>query len=349
MSRLSADCKKGYRVEGVGFRKSADTVVNTSIKPYTPTMPVQEMAAGQLKLSERLQGAIKGAILIEEPLASHTYFRIGGPAEVMVYPAGLDDVKAVLNVARDEAIPVLILGSGSNILVLDGGVRGLVMNLSHTFLALEVSGEQIRCGAGVRTSRVLALSAMRSLTGLEGLTGVPGTVGGAIKGNAGTSLGAIADHLDWIRLVDCLGEERHLARAELDAGYRHCTLPTGAVIVEACFTLQRAETEEIRGTISKLLARRNLTQPVEVRSAGCIFKNPPGDFAGRLVEHAGLKGLRRGGAQISEKHGNFIVNLGGATAAEVLWLIERARAEVMTKAGVALELEIQVVGSPIAG
>jgi UDP-N-acetylmuramate dehydrogenase len=190
---------------------------------------------------------------------------------------------------------------------------------------------------------------MKSLTGLEGLTGVPGTVGGAIEGNAGTPLGAIVDHLDWIRLVDCLGEERLLTRAELSAGYRHCTLPAGSVIVEAHFTLRRAMATEIRRTISTLLTRRNLTQPVEVRSAGCIFKNPPGDFAGRLVEYVGLKGLRRGGAQISEKHGNFIVNLGGATAAEVLWLIERARAEVMVKTGVALELEIQVVGSPLAG
>ena len=302
-----------------------------------------------LSLQERLHGLLKGRVLTEEPLASHTYFRIGGPAEVMVYPADLEDVKAALKVAQDEAIPVLILGSGSNMLVLDGGVRGLVMNLSETFLGLEVSGEQIRCGAGVRTSRLLALSAMRSLTGLEGLTGVPGTVGGAIKGNAGTSLGAIIDHLDWVRLVDRLGEERCLARKELSAGYRTCRLPAGSVIVDACFTLRRAEAAEIRETISTLLMRRNLTQPVEVRSAGCIFKNPPGDFAGRLVEHAGLKGLRRGGAQISEKHGNFIVNLGGATAAEVFWLIERARAEVMVKTGVALELEIQIVGSPSAG
>jgi len=306
------------------------------------------MLVAQRNLSERLRGVIKGTILTEEPLASHTYFRFGGPAEVMVWPAGLEDVKAVLKVAHDEAIPVLILGSGSNMLVLDGGVRGLVMNLSHTFLELEVSGEQIRCGAGVRTSRALALSAMRGLTGLEGLTGVPGTVGGAIKGNAGTSLGAIIDHLDWVRLVDRLGEERRLAREELSAGYRYCRLPAGSVIVEACFTLRRAEPAEIRRTISTLLVKRNLTQPVEVRSAGCVFKNPPGDFAGRLIEHVGLRGMRRGGAQISEKHGNFIVNLGGATAAEVLWLIERARTEVMVKAGVALELEIQIVGSPIA-
>ncbi|MDE2179728.1 MAG: UDP-N-acetylmuramate dehydrogenase [candidate division NC10 bacterium] len=307
------------------------------------------MAAGQLKLLERLRSAIKGTILTEEPLASHTYFRIGGPAEAMAFPADLGDLKLLLKMARDEAIPVLILGGGSNMLVLDGGVKGLVINLSRTFLELEVSGEQIRCGAGVRTSHLLAFSTMRGLMGFEGLTGVPGTVGGAIKGNAGTPLGAIIDRLDRLRLVDCSGEERVLSRDALGAGYRHTALPAGSVIVEACFTLQRGKSEEIRETMSRSLLKRNLTQPVEVRSAGCIFKNPPDDFAGRLVEYAGLKGLRRGGAQISEKHGNFIINLGGATAADVLWLIDRARAEVMVKTGVALELEIQVVGSPIAG
>jgi UDP-N-acetylmuramate dehydrogenase len=307
------------------------------------------MVMGELKLKERLQGCMRGEVLIGEPLSYHTYFRIGGPAEVMAYPAGLEDLKTLLKVARDEAIPVLILGGGSNMLVLDGGVKGLVINLSRTFLELSVAGEQIRCGAGVRTSRLLALSARASLTGLEGLTGVPGTVGGAIRGNAGTPLGTIAEHLDWVRVVDCSGEERFMLRDELGVAYRHSELPTGTVIVEAAFALRKGVAAEIRGTISKLLIRRNLTQPVEVRSAGCVFKNPPRDFAGRLVEQAGLKGLRRGSAQISEKHGNFILNLGGATAADVLWLAERARAEVMAKTGVALELEIQVVGSPIAG
>ncbi|MBZ0168422.1 UDP-N-acetylenolpyruvoylglucosamine reductase (MurB-like) [Candidatus Methylomirabilis lanthanidiphila] len=300
-------------------------------------------------LQERLQGLIKGTILTDEPLASHTYFRIGGPADVMAFPADLEDLKRLLKMARDEAIPVLIFGGGSNMLVPDWGVKGLVINLSRTFLELEAVDERIRCGAGVRTSRLLALSAMRGLTGLEGLTGIPGTVGGAIKGNAGTPLIAIIDHLDWIRIVDGGGGERILSRDALGAGYRRTALPAGSVIVEGCFTLRRATVTEIRGTISKLLVRRNLTQPVAVRSAGCIFKNPPGDVAGRLVERVGLKGLQRGGAQISEKHGNFIVNLGGATAADVLWLIERARTEVMVKTGVALELEIQVVGSPIAG
>jgi UDP-N-acetylmuramate dehydrogenase len=306
------------------------------------------MVMGQLDLKERLQGCIRGRVLIGEPLSHHTYFRIGGPAEVMAYPADLDDLKALLRVARDEAIPVLILGGGSNMLVLDGEIKGLVINLSRSFLELSAAEERIRCGAGVRTSRLLAFSAKTGLTGLEGLSGVPGTVGGAIHGNAGTPFGAISDHLDWVRLVDCLGEERFMSREELGLGYRHCQLPTGAVILEAAFTLQRGISAEIRRTISKLLVRRNLTQPVDIRSAGCIFKNPPGDFAGRLVEQAGLKGLRHGEAQISEKHGNFIVNLGRATAADVLWLANRAKADVLLRTGVALELEIEIVGSPSA-
>lgn len=233
-------------------------------------------------------------------------------------------------------------------LVLDGGIKGLVINLSRSFLELSAAEERIRCGAGVRTSRLLAFSTKTGLTGFEGLSGVPGTVGGAIHGNAGTPFGAISDHLDWVRLVDCLGEERFMSREELGLGYRHCQLPIGAVIVEAAFTLQRGISAEIRRTISKLLVRRNLTQPVDIRSAGCIFKNPPGNFAGRLVEQAGLKGLRHGEAQISEKHGNFIVNLGRATAADVLWLANRAKTDVLLRTGVALELEIEIVGSPSA-
>jgi UDP-N-acetylmuramate dehydrogenase len=307
---------------------------------------VTDTTARPLRLTERLQGKFRGEILFEEPLSRHTYFRIGGPADAMAYPADLEDLKAVLAVARHDGTPVLILGGGSNLLVLDGGFRGLVINLSRSFQELSATGEQIRCGAGVRTSRLLAFSARAGLAGLEAVTGVPGTVGGAIHGNAGTHMGTITDHLDWVRLLDDSGEERCLSRREMGIAYRHVALPPGAVVIEVAHTLRRGAAAEIRRTISGLLVRRHLTQPVEARSAGCIFKNPSGDFAGRLVEQVGLKGLRRGGAQISERHGNFVVNLGGATAADVLWLIERAAGEVEARTGVALELEIQVVGSP---
>jgi UDP-N-acetylmuramate dehydrogenase len=306
------------------------------------------MVRETLRLRERLQGVIKGKTLIEEPMRHHTYFRIGGPAEIMVFPTDIEDLKAVLEVARDESAAILVVGGGSNMLVLDSGFQGVVINLSRTFLGLSSNGGLIRCGAGVRTSRVLALSAMRGLTGFEGLTGVPGTVGGAIRGNAGTPSGTILDHLEWVRLIGEAGDERLLSRGDIRSTYRDSALPTGAVIVEAEFGLQEGVPAEIRRRISSLLVRRNLTQPVEFRSAGCIFKNPPGDFAGRLVESAGLKGLHRGGARISDKHANFIVNLGAATAADILWLIDRARTEVKARTGVALELEIQVVGSPVA-
>ncbi len=309
---------------------------------------VTEMMGRGLGLTERLQGRFRGEILFEEPLSRHTYFRIGGPADAMAYPADLEDLKAVLALARRDAIPVLILGGGSNMLVLEGGFNGLVINLARSFQGLSAAEEQIRCGAGVRTSRLLAFSARAGLAGLEAVTGVPGTVGGAIRGNAGTHIGAITDHLDWVRIVDSSGEERCLSRPELGIAYRDVVLPPGAVVIEVAHTLRRGTTAEIRRAISRLLVRRNLTQPVEFRSAGCIFKNPSGDVAGRLVEQVGLKGLTRGGAQISERHGNFIVNRGGATARDVLWLIDRAAAEVKNKTGVALELEIQVVGSPSA-
>jgi UDP-N-acetylmuramate dehydrogenase len=307
---------------------------------------VTDTTARSTGLAERLRGIVRGEILVGEPLSRHTYFRIGGPADVMAYPADLEDLKALLAVARRDGIQVLILGGGSNMLVLDGGFGGLVINLSRSFRELSSSDEQIRCGAGVRTSRLVAFSARAGLAGLEAVTGVPGTVGGAIHGNAGTHVGSITDHLDWVRLVDESGEERCLLRRELDIRYRRVVLPPGAVVIESAHTLRRGAASEIRRTISGLLVRRHLTQPVEARSAGCIFKNPPGDFAGRLVEQAGLKGTRRGGAQISERHANFVVNLGGATASDVLWLIERASAEVEARTGVALELEIQVVGSP---
>jgi UDP-N-acetylmuramate dehydrogenase len=262
----------------------------------------------------------------------------------MVYPADLEDLKVLLKVARDESVPVLVLGGGSNMLVLDGGVEGVVINLSQTFLELSAIDGLIRCGAGVRTSRLLALSARSGLTGFEGLTGVPGTVGGAILGNAGTPSGTVLDRLEWVRVVDCSGDERLLSRGELSVSYRNCA-SQGAVVVEAAFAPEGARWR-IRRTIS-VTGQRNLTQPVGIGRPVASLRTL-GDFAGRLVELAGLKGLRRGAAQISDKHGNFIVNLGGATAADVLWLIDRARTEVRANTGVALELEIRVVGSPIA-
>jgi UDP-N-acetylmuramate dehydrogenase len=205
-------------------------------------------------------------------------------------------------------------------------------------------GTAVTAGAGVRVSRLLAFCSKQGLAGLEILSGVPGTVGGAVWGNAGAWDGSVADHLARVQLVTVEGDDLILARDVVPFAYRFSGLPKGSVIVRATFALAPGDPTLIRQRISRWLVRRNATQPVEFRSAGSIFKNPPGDYAGRLVEAAGVKGTRIGGAKISEKHGNFFVNLGDARAADVLALIALAQQRVRATAGIELELEIRVVG-----
>jgi UDP-N-acetylmuramate dehydrogenase len=193
-------------------------------------------------------------------------------------------------------------------------------------------------------SRLVAYCCKLGLSGMESLAGVPGTVGGAVKGNAGAFGGCIADHLVEVRLLSREGDEQVSMRDQLQFAYRRSSLPAGCVVLEAVFDLTPGDPAQIRRRISENLLKRNRSQPVEWRSAGSVFKNPPGDYAGRLVEKAGLKGVRIGGACISPKHGNFIINLGGATAVDVLALIELTQRRVREEMGVQLELEVQVVG-----
>jgi len=262
----------------------------------------------------------------------------------MLFPKDVEDLKAILHLASKEKIPYVILGGGNNTLVRDGGIRGIVLNLEETFQDLLAEGEEVKAGAGVRLSRLLAFCSKLGLSGLEPLTGVPGTVGGAVWGNAGAFGGAISDRLTRLRVVTREGQESILERENLDFSYRRSSLPEGSVVVEATFTLTRGDPQGIRRRIAQLLIQRNRSQPVELRSAGSVFKNPPGDYAGRLVEEVGLKGYRTGDAQVSPKHGNFIVNLGKATAKDVLALVQLMKDQVREKKGVELELEIRVVG-----
>jgi len=293
--------------------------------------------------AERLQQRLRGRVAAEAPLAPLTSFHIGGPAALLVTPADVEDLRAVLAFAREEGLPVHVLAGGSNTLVRDGGVRGIVVRPA-AFADLVRQGEAVRAGAGVRVGRLLAFCVASGLAGLEMLAGVPGTVGGAVWGNAGAWGGAVADRLTEVELVTAEGERRLLPRAAIPYRYRSSGLAAGSVVTAATFGLRPADPAAIRRQISARLVQRNAGQPVARRSAGSIFKNPPGDFAGRLVEQAGLKGTRVGGAMISPKHGNFIVNLGGARAADVLALVALAQRRVQETAGVALELEIQVIG-----
>ncbi len=293
--------------------------------------------------AKRLQATMRGPVVADAPLAPYTSFRIGGPAMLLATPAEREELKRALAFALAEGWPVHVLGGGSNTLVRDGGFRGLAIRLD-AFRALERRDDAVAAGAGVRVSRLLAFCCRHGLAGLEILSGVPGTVGGAVWGNAGAWGGAVADVLASVELVTAAGEERTLPRDAIPFGYRASGLPTGSVVTLATFALTPDDAAAMRRRISGYLVRRNASQPVEFRSAGSIFKNPPGEYAGRLVERAGLRGTRIGNAMISAKHGNYIVNLGGARAADVLALVALARRRVREAAGVELELEIKVVG-----
>jgi len=294
-------------------------------------------------LAQELRGRVRGRVLAHEPMSRHTSLRIGGPADLFVMPEDVEDLTALLAFAQRAGLPVHVNGGGSNTLVRDGGIRGIVLHLT-AFQHLAREGVEVSAGAGVRVSRLLAFCSRVGLGGLEMLSGVPGTVGGAVWGNAGAWGGAVADRLVRLRLVTRDGEERTLLRDAVTFDYRHAGLPRGSVVTEATFGLEPGDPTAIRQQISRWLIQRNARQPVEFRSAGSIFKNPPGDHAGRLVDLAGLKGTQVGGAKISEKHGNFFVNLGDARAADVLALIGMARARVKTLTGIDLELEVKVVG-----
>jgi len=293
---------------------------------------------------EALERQIRGRVLYGEPLHKHTSFGIGGPADIMVFPDGVEDVQAALAFCRHAGIPYLVLGGGSNLLVRDGGFRGMILHLDAAFQQLAAIGTRVTAGAGVRLSRLVAYCSKHALTGVECLAGIPGTVGGAVKGNAGATGGSVADYLAIVELVMPEGNRQAVPREMMEFSYRRSSVPEGCVILEAVFDLEHGDALQIRRRVSENLLERNRRQPVEWRSAGSIFKNPPGDYAGRLVEKVQLKGVRLGDACISPKHGNFIINLGKATAVDVLALVDLMRRRVREEMNVALELEVRVVG-----
>ncbi|MEX2208990.1 MAG: UDP-N-acetylmuramate dehydrogenase [Myxococcota bacterium] len=282
---------------------------------------------------------------LDEPLAHWTSLRVGGPADALVRVDTREELVRVCGFCRAHALPVAILGGGFNSLVRDGGLRGVVVRLAG-LREVALAGEGlVRAEAGVTHSQLTRFCAEQGRSGLEFAVGIPGTVGGWIAMNAGVHGREMKDRVTSLELFDpALGAIASRAREQLVFRYRATELPPGAVVVSATFRTEQAKPEEIRERQKALLAQRRATQPVDQPSCGSVFKNPPGDYAGRLIEAAGLKGTREGNAAISELHANFIVNLGGASAADVLRLIERARAEVSARFGVALETEVRVEG-----
>ena len=276
-----------------------------------------------------------------EPLSRHGYWRIGGPADLWVEVHSTDQLGGLLRLGA----PVTVIGNGSNLLVSDAGIRGIAVRLGGAFKETRFQeGATVEAGAGLMNAVLLKRVEARGLCGLAPLAGVPGTVGGAIRLNAGTALGEIGSKTIDIKIFDINGILQTLQYDDLHFRYRHAAVPVGAVIVSATFQLSAEGLAEEQAAINHHLARRKATQPLDLPSCGSVFKNPPGDFAGRLIEAVGLRGARRGDAMISDKHANFIVNLGSARASEVLELIQLAQATVLREHGVHLEPEVHMVG-----
>ena len=286
-----------------------------------------------------------GCIRRGERLANHTSFRIGGPAEWLAEPATLEELVEVLRAATQAGLPVSVIGGGTNTLVADRGLRGLVVHLGSGFRTIEAQGASeapmahVSCGAALLTQRLVALAAQEGWGDLEALAGLPGQLGGAVAMNAQ----GIGRSIHAIRIVSFDGSVRQLTREQLHFTYRYAALPTG-IIAEVILALTRLPRPEASERIRQALQYRNKTQEVGLPSAGCAFKNPPGVSAGRLIDEAGLKGARIGDAQVSSRHANFIVNLGQATCDDVLSLMEYVQRQVEVIHRIRLEPEIRLLG-----
>ncbi|MEF9895557.1 MAG: UDP-N-acetylmuramate dehydrogenase [Clostridia bacterium] len=290
-------------------------------------------------------GFLAAQLLREEPMSRHTTMRVGGPAQLLIMPRSAQQVCLALQAAGKLGIPAIVIGNGSNLIVRDGGVRGAVIALGESFSAIEAQdGHVLRAQAGARLAQIAAVALKKGLAGLEFASGIPGTVGGGVAMNAGAYGGEIKDVLARVTVLEA-GKLCAYDNAQMDFGYRTSrVLRAGGVILDAEFRLHPDNAEAIGERMNQMNARRRDKQPLNFPSAGSTFKRPEGYFAGALIEEAGLKGLRVGGAQVSEKHAGFVVNTGGATAGEVLALIERVQAEVKRASGVALVCEVRVIG-----
>jgi UDP-N-acetylmuramate dehydrogenase len=295
---------------------------------------------------------LRGEVREREPLAGHTSFRIGGPADALVLPADRKDLITLLLQVRQQGLPFVILGGGTNVLVRDGGFRGVVISLKR-MAALTTVREYRSVGgtfavvhaeAGCALAGVLRHAMERGWSGLEFAAGIPGTVGGAICMNAGTAQGEIGDVIDAVTLVSPRGEIVVRHREEMGFGYRTASIPPDHAVLDAKLILRHGERERIQARVKELMARRRERQPWGLPNAGSVFKNPHDLSAGKLIEEAGLKGMTVGGAQVSDKHANFIVNLGGATAADVLKLMDIVRERVLEAHRIRLEPEIKIIG-----
>ena len=295
------------------------------------------------ELGERIPG-----VCIEEnvPMAQYTSFRAGGKARMMVIPADAEQLSAVLGVLSGSGVQYMVLGNGTNILVKDSGYDGVIVKIGSGFDYVRQEGCRLVCGSGTRMSVAAKAALEGGLSGFEFASGIPGFTGGAVFMNAGAYGGEMKDILRRAKIVSKDGSrEFYMTADELEMGYRHTKLhDTGDIVTEVEFVLEEGNRTQIKAKMTELMEKRNSRQPVNFPSAGSYFKRPAGYFAGKLIQDAGLKGLSVGGAQVSELHSGFIINRGGATATDILQLMEMIQARVFDEFGVRLETEVRIIG-----
>jgi len=290
-----------------------------------------------------ITGGIKGEALCDEPLSRHTSLKVGGPADLFIAPADFADLQALLARLAATGIPYLMIGGGYNLLVRDGGCRGAVISLKNLARLERLAGNRIAAGAGATTGMLVRFAEENNLAGLEFLSGIPGTVGGALSMNAGAHGEAILERVETLTTLRG-GEVKETRRAELEYGYRRLALAPGEIVIAAALRMAEGSALEIEGRIEAFLAHRRNAQRVGFPSAGSFFRNPPGQPAWRLIDEAGMRGFRVGGAQVAEVHANFLVNRGGATARDFLELARTVKEKVRERSGITLEEEVRIVG-----
>jgi len=288
---------------------------------------------------------ILGEVMLDVPLDEHTSFKIGGKADLFVCPNNLMELLNVLEILKENDVPYFLLGAGSNLLISDKGIRGAVIKLGDGFDYAHAKDDYILAGAKVSLASLAACAKGAELTGLEFASGIPGSLGGALFMNAGAYGGEMKDVVTEVSYIDADGTVKTISCSECDFGYRKSIFSSGdKIIISAKFTLKKGNKEEISKTMRELNAKRKEKQPLEYPSAGSTFKRPEGHFAGSLIEQAGLKGYSVGGAQVSEKHAGFVINTGGAKAADVCELIRHVQKTVFEKFNVRLEPEVKIIG-----
>lgn len=286
-----------------------------------------------------------GQLFVQEPMSKHTTFNIGGPADYLIFPSTIDEVVSIFNVIREMNMPFTVLGNGSNVLVLDNGIRGAVVKFHAPMSYKRQNGNKIIAGAGAYLKHVSQYALECGLTGMEFACGIPGSLGGAVFMNAGAYDGEMKNVVTQVRTVTQSGEVLTYEQDQLDFAYRHSVFQdNGQIICEITMELQPGDKEAIKAKMDDFTFRRESKQPLELPSAGSTFKRPEGYFAGTLIDQTGLKGLQVGGAQISTKHAGFVVNSGNATAKDVLNLIKAVQDEVYARNGVKLFPEVRIIG-----